>query len=721
MPVEITVGPPLLVINQGSTFLVTDLGGEIAADSEQGLFARDTRFMSYYAIYANGERWVRLTSSPITYYSARVHALNPAFSTEDGDVPAGKLGLVISRAVGAGVHEDLDITNHGQGAVRFNLEIVIRADFADLFEVKSHKFIRRGRIDTDWDLQRNELRVRYANRDFQRSLIVRLIQSSSPPHHANGRLTFEIALAPGDTWHTCCNYTLAFDEKILEPLRGCSDRGHPLPVDALQHEWQERATKLTSANEEVYRLYRQSVEDLGALRLHDQDAAPEVWVPAAGVPWFVALFGRDSLIASLQTMLVEPGFARGALETLARYQATEIDEWRDAEPGKILHELRLGELARHHKIPHTPYYGTADATPLYLIVLHEAWKWLGDDELLRRFLPVAERCLEWIDRYGDFDGDGLQEYRTRSRLGYENVGWKDASDAVVYPDGRQVPQPKALCELQGYVFDAWMRMAEIYDALGQPERARILRSKARRLAEQFEARFWCEELGFYAFGLDPQKERIATVASNPGHCLWSGIVRPDRAARVVERLMRRDMWSGWGIRTLSADHPAYNPYSYQLGSVWPHDNGILALGFKRYGFADEAAQIARDISRAASCFANHRLPELYAGVERQPGGFPVQYLGANVPQAWAAGSVFHLLQAILGLDADAPHRHLRVDPALPSWLPDVTLHGVRVGRARVDLRFWRDGERTRWEASTREGSLGVSQESWRPWYAARAA
>src|SRR5262249_2255588 len=251
--------------------------------------------------------------------------------------------------------------------------------------------------------------------------------------------------------------------------------------------------------------------------------------------------------------------------------------------------------------------------------------------------------------------------------------------------------------------------------LGEPGRAALLRRRAAELQERFEDRFWCEELGFYAFGLDPEKRRIETIASNAGHCLWSGIVRPDRAARVVARLLQRDMWSGRGIRTLSADNPAYNPFSYQLGSVWPHDNGIIALGFKRYGFAIEAAQIARDISRAASHFVGHRLPELYAGVERGPGGFPVQYLGANVPQAWAAGSAFHLLQAILGLGADAPRGRLRVAPVLPAWLPDVTLRGLRVGQAKIDLRFWREGERTHWDASPREGRIDVSQEPWRPW------
>jgi glycogen debranching enzyme len=286
---------------------------------------------------------------------------------------------------------------------------------------------------------------------------------------------------------------------------------------------------------------------------------------------------------------------------------------------------------------------------------------------------------------------------------------------VVYPDGTQVPQPKALCELQGYVFDAWLRMAEVFDALREPERAAELRHQATALQVRFEEQFWCEELGTYAFGLDPEKAPIRSVASNPGHLLWSGMVRPDRAARVVERLLQPDMWSGWGIRTLSAQHPAYNPTSYQCGSVWPHDNGVIALGFKRYGFAAEAGQIARDVVEAASYFTSYRLPELYAGITRRPGNYPVQYPGANVPQAWAAGAVFHLLQALLGLRADAPHHCLYVDPALPAWLPDLELQGLSVGTAKVDLQVRRDGERSVWDATVREGNLEVKHQTWQPW------
>lgn len=725
MPFEISVGPPILTINHGSTFMVTDLNGEIAADSELGVFATDTRFVSRWAIFANGQPWARLASSTTTYSTARIYLSNQPFATEDGEVPGGTLALTIGRAAREGIHEDLDLTNHGLTPVRFNLEVALRSDFADIFEVKSHRFVRRGHIVTEWREEAGELQTSYTHRDFHRRFIYRLLNSDSQPHYANGRITFAIELAPGATWHSCCYYVFVQGERVRAPVQARNHEAEETALDWLQYQWQNEAPKLSSANEDLYRLYQQSIEDMGALRLHDYDFALDVWLPAAGVPWFVTIFGRDSLIVSLQTMWVHTGLALGALKKLAQFQATELDDWRDAEPGKMPHEIRFGELAHFKRVPHTPYYGTADATALYLITLHEAWKWLGEETLLREYRDVAVRCLEWIDRYGDLDGDGFQEYQTRSAQGMENVGWKDSGDAIVYPDGSQVKQPKALCELQGYVFDAWMRMAEVFAVLGEPERSAELRRKAAALQARFEERFWCEDLGCYAFALDADKQPVRTVASNVGHCLWSGIASPEHAARVVERFLQPDMWSGWGIRTLSAHNPAYNPLSYHRGSVWPHDNGIIALGCKRYGFAAAAARIARDISEAASFFISYRLPELYAGIERRARTFPVQYPGANAPQAWAAGTVFHLLQALLGLQADAPNDHLYVDPHLPAWLPDVTLRGLTVGKAMLgdltidkatlDLRFWREGERTRWEILGQEGNLTVQEKPWQPW------
>ncbi len=359
-------------------------------------------------------------------------------------------------------------------------------------------------------------------------------------------------------------------------------------------------------------------------------------------------------------------------------------------------------------MPYRPYYGTADATPLYLILLHQAWRFTGDDGLIRTHLSTAERCLEWIDRHGDMDGDGFQEYQRRTPDGAENQGWKDSGNAILDESGEDVPAPKALCELQGYVFDAWTRTAEVFEALGQGGRAAALREKARDLYARFNAAFWDEDAQFYALCLDPQKRRVMSVASNPGHLLWSGIVPPERAAAVAQRLMAPDMWSGWGVRTLSSAHPAYNPHDYQLGAIWPHDNGIIAMGLAQYGFHAEAARIAEGLVEAGARFALNRLPEVFAGTGREDSPFPVQYVGANVPQAWAAGSVFALLRAMLCIETDGAAGVVRTDAHLPEWLGEVRLEGLRVGRASVDLRVWREAGATRAELT--RGAEGVRLE-----------
>jgi glycogen debranching enzyme len=412
-------------------------------------------------------------------------------------------------------------------------------------------------------------------------------------------------------------------------------------------------------------------------------------------------------------MSVSTGFARGALKRLAQYQASARDDYRDAQPGKILHEVRFGELAHFRSIPHTPYYGTADATILYLLVLSETYRWTGDIKLLQEYRQVVEGCLDWIDHYGDLDGDGFQEYKTYSPLGYENVGWKDAGDAVVYADGRQAKQPKGLCELQGYVYDANIRMAEVFQVLGDEARAKALLQQAETLKRNFNQLFWMEDEGCFAYGLDPHKQLITSIASNAGHCLWSGIADRDKAERTARRLLQNDMWSGWGIRTLSSKNPAYNPFSYHLGSVWPHDNGIIAAGFKRYGLSHEANQVIRGIFDAARRFQAYRLPEVFAGLKRQgrETDFPALYPpGANIPQAWASGSVFQMMQTILGLRADAPHKRLYVNPTLPEWLPELQVQGLRVGPCSFTLHFWREEGRSRWEVLEVVVDPGVAQE-----------
>jgi glycogen debranching enzyme len=697
MPFRVQVGPAQISIHEGHTILITEQDSQIRWPSEKGLYFFDTRIISSWTISANGEPWELLNGGALTYYAARIFLTNRPVGTVEGTIPARTLGLTISRTIDGGMHEDLDLVNHGRKSVKFQLEISVRCDFADIFEVKSGHILRRGRITTEWTAETQELRNIYRHADFIRAVTIVPAHAPTEAVYANGRLSFEVALAPGEAWHACLLYALDDSKKHFDAPPYCFVHRQESPQAKALAEWLRTVLKIQTSNEEFYRLYRQALEDMAALRLPIEGTDHMVFLPAAGLPWFVAPFGRDSLIVSLQNILVYPEFAMGALQVLGSMQAKEDDPYRDAEPGKILHELRSGELAHFKLIPHTPYYGTADATPLFLITLHAAWRAIGDRGLLERHLETAEGCLSWIDKYGDLDGDGFQEYQTRSSAGCENMGWKDSGDAVMNPDGSLVKGPKALCELQGYVYTAWLRMAEVFDALGRPDRGAELRAKAAALFERFNEVFWDEESGFYAYALDGEKRKVLTVASNPGHCLWSGIVPPERAKKVVERLMAPDMWSGRGIRTLSSLHPSFNPYNYQTGSVWPHDNGIIAWGFKAYGFEVEAAQIAHDISEAGSYFYLNQLPELYSALPGETTPLPVQYLGANVPQAWAAGSVFMLMQAMLGFFPDAPRNKLYLDPSLPAWLPDLTVRDLRIGKHLLEIRFTRNDDRTEFE------------------------
>ena len=517
MPLSVRVGPEQVAIHRGQTVLVTEPDGQINWPSDKGLYFFDTRVISSWAIYANGEPWDLLNGSAITQHEARFYLTNRMIRTIDGVIPPRRLGLILSRSISGGMHEDLDITNNSLRRVRFQLEIALRCDFADIFEVKSGEIVRRGRITTQWSQGKQQVRTVYRNADFVRAVTV--APGKVKAVYANGRLSFEIDLDPGEAWHCCLLYKLEDGKTSFPPLDSCVDEYQRTPHAEALADWLRSVLKIRTGNEEFYRLYRQALEDMAALRLPIAGTDNLIFLPAAGMPWFVAPFGRDSLIASLQSMLINPDFARGTLDILGSLQAREEDEYRDAEPGKILHEIRYGELAHFKLIPHTPYYGTADATPLYLITLHAAWRATGDKALLERHLDTAERCLSWIDNYGDRDGDGFQEYQTRSPVGYENMGWKDSGDSVVYPDGSLVRGPKALCELQGYVYDAWLRMSEIFDALGKPDAAEQLRRKAAALFKRFNEAFWDEQLGFYVFALDGEKKKVLTVASNAGHPL----------------------------------------------------------------------------------------------------------------------------------------------------------------------------------------------------------
>jgi glycogen debranching enzyme len=485
MPFKIQVGPAQTSIHQGRTIFVTEPDGQVNWPSDMGLYFLDTRVPSNWNIYANGEPWTLLNGGAVNYFSSRTYLTNRTIVTEDGEIAPRTLGFVIGRSISGGMHEDLEITNNNLKPVRFQLEVAIRCDFADIFEVKSGRIVRRGRITTEWSQQKQELSTCYTNADFARSLTVTLASDQPRAVYANGRLSFEVNLGPGEVWCCCLLYTLGDGKEEFEPPKECAGSSHHSSNAGSMSDWLQAVLKIRTSNEEFYRLYHQALEDIPALRLPLPGTDHVVFLPAAGVPWFVAPFGRDSLIVALQNLLIYPEFARGALEILGSLQAKTEDDYRDAEPGKIPHELRFGEIAHFKLIPHTPYYGTADATPLYLVTLHATWRATGDRTLLEQHLETAEGCLDWIDNYGDRDGDGFQEYETRSPVGYENMSWKDSGDSVMYPDGSLVKGPKALCELQGYVYDAWIRMAMVFDELGKPARAQDLRRKAAKLYKQF--------------------------------------------------------------------------------------------------------------------------------------------------------------------------------------------------------------------------------------------
>lgn len=689
MTLPIQVGPATITINRDDRVVVCGPDGAISEGAEEGFFARDTRFVSGYGVWINGHRPILLNSSPIQFFSSRFEFTNDAILDTHGPVERHSLSIRLDRTVAGGVHEDYDVVSYARRPVRLTVEIEILSDFADIFDVKEGKLVRRGAMHSRWFRSRGELRTTYVNRDFRRELIVAVERSDSPPQFANGRLVFVATIAPKGVWHACLKWLPITGSGRRPMVASCNAVTGP-PPGAVAH---LPKVRIETPNVVVRRAWEQAAQDMEALRLEDPAFEKGVFIPAAGVPWFVTLFGRDSLIVSMHGMSGYPEFAAGALRRLSQLQATSDDPERDMEPGKIPHEIRHGELAQLGILPFQPYYGTHDATSLFIIVLSYLYHWLGDIEILRRYLSNAEAAMAWIDRAGDRDGDGFQEYKTRSSHGYYNQGWKDAGDAIPASDGSLASLPLALCELQGYAYDAKLRLAAIYDLVDRPDDAARLRDQALRLYERFNDAFWWETEGTYYLGLDGDKRPIETVGSNAGHLLFSGIVPPERAGRVVKRLMAADMWSGWGIRTLSSDHVAYNPFSYHTGSVWPHDNAIIAGGFRRYGFDTEAARVAGGLFDAAERFVANRLPELFAGLSRREGSFPVQYLGANVPQAWAASAVFRLIAVLCGIDARSDREGFRiyVDPALPDWLPELTIHNLRAGRGSVTLRF-ADGE-----------------------------
>ena len=692
MPLEITVGLPQLVVHHGQTVMVAEPDGQFRDPSTRGLLFRDTRLISYWQLFANGERWELMNGGAFTHFAAKVFLTNPAIPSVDGEIAARSLSLVLGRWVSGGMHEDLDITNHAMVPVRFNLELAIRSDFADIFEVKSGRLVRRGRITTAWSHTAQTLRTSYVNQDFQRGIVV-TVHADSAAVNANGRLSFDVALAPGASWHACLLTDILDDGTRIAAPDSCIDQAMDSAPKASLRAWRARATKLATTTEIVQTQFAQAIDDVAALRLPVAQDGGTYMLPAAGLPWFLVPFGRDSLVVSLQCLPVTDEFARGALAVLGARQSRIYDPARDAEPGKILHEMRTGEMATLHEVPFGLYYGSVDSTPLFVILAGRYAQATGDLDTLRSLWPAIDRALGWIDGPGDRDHDGFVEYFKATPRGLSNQGWKDSYDSVFHADGRLAEGPIALAEVQGYVYAAKKLASWCANQLGFTERARQLHTEADQLAERFEDAYWCEEIGTYALALDGDKRPCRVATSNAGQVLFSEIARSDRAERIGRRLMEPNFFSGWGVRTVAVDEARYNPMSYHNGSVWPHDNAMIATGLARYGDSRAATRIFQGMFDAATYMDLRRLPELFCGFPRFRGRGPTLYPVACAPQSWSSGAFFALLQASLGIEQDPFANVIRFrNPKLPAFLDSVVLRGLKAGTGSVDLSVRRQGD-----------------------------
>ena len=658
-----------LIVLDGTTFFFSEPTGDVRAPHADGYFFDDVRHLSAWRLLVDGEPLLGVTSSTVDYYSARiVLAPKPADAT---------FSVRRDRFVTEAVHEDLVVSNLEHRELRLTLELRFDADFADILEAQA------GGDAADEGTRRVEPGERSVTLTYERGAFRRAtrIEFGADCTLRRNAAVFDVALEPHGEWRTCVDIVAVAEEDEARPLLRCDSFGAPEPEMPLTlEEWFAHAPELETSDGELRRIYRQSLLDLAVLRIRPRADLAHA-MPAGGIPWFMCVFGRDSILAAYEALPFAPTLAEATLQALAALQATDWDDWRDAEPGKIPHELRRGKLVALGEDPRGPYYGTHDATQLWLVLLDEYERWTGDAEFVRRLEPAARRALEWIDRHGDADGDGYLEYRPRSPRGLRNHCWKDSDGAIAFSDGRCAEPPIATCEIQGYTYDAWLRAARLARRhWGDPALAEELEEKARAVRDRFNRDFWNEQRGTFLLALAGEggSERVDSVTSNPGQLLWSGIVDDDLAPRVVERLLRPDLFTGWGIRTMSSEDLGFNPLQYHNGTVWPHDTALVAAGMARYGFVDEARAVTEALLEAAAAF-EYRLPEVFSGFVRDATNVPVRYPAALVPQAWAAAAPLLCLRTLLRLDA--VDGEVRTEPVVEG----LRLRGVPFRGASVDV------------------------------------
>jgi len=670
---------------EGNNFVVSDLRGDIDASPSEplGLFAWDTRFLSRWLLTVDGQRPNVLSTDDLDYFYVQFF-LVPGTGTIYVD---SDLSIMRKRAVGNGFHEDVTILNHKDKPVDLKVRIEAAADFADLFEVKD-ALKKKGefyhRIESD------RLVLGYRRETFARETLIIPSARAGIDEHS---LSFAVHIEPHGEWATSLEVAavlVGFGENREQTTGGHGDQRARSNMKRSLEKLGEAVPRLSCDWPSLQVTYRQSLIDLAALRFFPI-TLPGQALPAAGLPWFMTIFGRDSMLVSYQALPFTSELAEATLQALAQQQGTRVDDFRDEEPGKIMHEMRFGEMTAFEERPHSPYYGAADATPLFLILLDEVERWTGNAELVRQLEMEARAALTWIDKYGDRNGDGYVEYsRRNTETGLVNQCWKDSWNSILFADGTLSRLPRATCEIQGYVYDAKMRCARLARTFwDDPELANRLEKEAAELKRRFNQDFWLADREFFALAIDGDGRKVDALTSNIGHLLWSGIVAEDKAEAVVRHLMGPHLYSGWGVRTMAEGEGGYNPIGYHLGTIWPHDNAFIALGLRRYGYREEAARVAMNMLEAATYFKG-RLPEAFAGYPRELTDFPVEYPTACSPQAWASGAPLLLLRAMLGLEPAGDH--LLIDPAIPSMLGQLELLDIpgrwgridAFGRGRVD-------------------------------------
>lgn len=680
----------MLTILDGSTFVVSDDIGDVGSGAE-GVFADDTRMLSRCRLLIDGESPLLLTSRAVDYFSAS-HYLRNAPTRR---LPQDSLSVARERFVSKTVTEHLTLSNESMGDLSFVVELQLAADFADILSVKAHDFAF-GSPETALPLPTGlpgraveESMIEFADDDGYRTTI----RFSRPCELSSGGVRFPISLDPHERWEV--TFDVSFDSHLPAeaPSRARAFGSERQRVRDALASWKLRVPQLISPSLDLQRVYERSIADLASLRLQGIEGIGEL--PAAGMPWFMTVFGRDTLITSLQTLVFGPELAVGALRSLAALQAHDDDPARDAEPGKILHELRRGKAATTW---FPIYYGSVDATPLFLILLSEMWRWTADANAVRELEPAARAAISWIDDYGDRDGDGFVEYERRAPHGLANQSWKDSGDSQRFSDGRLAETPIAPVEVQGYVYDARIRTAELAEHVwNDPTFASRLRQQAEQLRIRFDEAYWIDDRQVYALALDRHKDKVDSLCSNLGHLLWSGIVPPGRVANIASALRGPDLWSGWGLRTMGASEAAYNPLSYHNGTVWPHDTALAAWGLAISGHTETARLFARSLIEAAATL-DYALPEVFAGYARSETAFPVEYPTAAKPQAWAAGAPVLCLTLLLGLRPDPMTGVLSGSgrDAVPDWLEGTRLEGVRaLGRV--------------WNVEVKNGEIAVDE------------